>query len=55
MFKLSGIGPFEAIRCQIVIMPAILGAVALAGYAILVLEQSKFFDEYQLLREEICG
>ena len=57
MFRLSGIGPFEPIRYRIVIMPAILGvgAVALASYVILALEQRKFFDDYQLLREEICG
>jgi len=50
---LGGVQPLAAIRYQVVIMMAILGAVAFSSYMILFLEQRKFFDEYHLLREEI--
>lgn len=52
---LGGISPLEAIRYQLMIMLAILGAVAFSCFLILILEQRSFFDEYQSLRQDIFG
>ena len=50
---LGGSPPLVAIKYQIVIMAAILGSVALTGYAILIQESRQFFDSHHLIREDI--
>ncbi len=50
---LGGVDPIDAIRYQIVIMMAILGSVAFASFLVLFLERRRFFDEYQLLKQDL--
>ncbi len=52
---LGGVPPMAAIRYQLAIMLAILGAVGFSSWLILLLERRRLFDDYQLPREELFG